>query len=391
MKLHTTLGKHKIYLGDSSDLSLLEEGSVQVCVTSPPYWMQREYLDKDDPNKDLEIGREETPEEFIQKLVQIFGQVRRVLHDTATLWVNISDKKENEGFLGIPWRFVFAMQSDRWQFNSDCIWIKLSPMPETLTGWRWERCRKKISKQKAAPNKKFGIDHRSPKINCRPSYQEGFEKAKFVDCEGCKKCNKDGGFVLRKGKWRPCRSHEYLFLFSKSENYYIDKEAVMQPAQESTIMRDRYTRVLDDPEEQYAVKHNHETLSRGKANPKSWMLFHKEEVKEAHYAPYPVSVPAFAIRAGTSRKGQCPKCGTPWARILKDKKTVGWKQCCDCPEHKPVPQTILDPFLGSGTSIVAAERIGRIGIGVELNEEYLPIAVKRIKKEQRNRGFGLRK
>ncbi len=156
-------------------------------------------------------------------------------------------------------------------------------------------------------------------------------------------------------------------------------------------MRDRYTRVLDAPDEQYAIKHNHETDSRGKANPKSWLLFKKEDLEDDHCAPYPTDLPQFCIRASTSRKGQCPKCGTPWARILQDKKTKGWKQCCDCPEHKPVPQTILDPFLGSGTTIVTAERIGRIGMGVELNEEYIPIAVKRIKKEQKNRGFGLRK
>ena len=192
-----------IIQGDAlSVLKTLEDESVNCCVTSPPYYNLRDY------GVNGQIGLEETPEEYIQKLVEIFRQVRRVLTKDGTLWVNIGDsyagsgkgasnypdnaKKYKQGtnkgsvgtfltktvsadckpkdLIGIPWMLAFALRADGWYLRSDIIWAKNNPMPESVK----DRCTK---------------------------------------------------------------SHEYIFFLTKSPKYYFDDEAIAEPVKESTIKR----------------------------------------------------------------------------------------------------------------------------------------------------------
>ena len=114
-------------------LSSLEEKSVNTCVTSPPYWGLRDY------GTDDQLGQEETPEKFVESLVNVFREVRRVLRDDGTVWLNLGDSYlSNKQLGGIPWRVAFALQSDGWYLRQDIIWSKPNPMPESVT----DRCTK---------------------------------------------------------------------------------------------------------------------------------------------------------------------------------------------------------------------------------------------------------
>ena len=167
----------------------LADGTVQTVITSPPYYGLRDY------NVDGQIGLEPTPEEYVQNIVNVFREVKRVLRDDGTCWTNLGDSytggngkrveggepyrmsglpiKRGDGLkpkdlLGIPWRVAFALQADGWYLRSDIIWHKPNPMPESVTD-------------------------------------------------------------------RPTKSHEYLFLLSKNARYYYDAEAVREPLAASTI------------------------------------------------------------------------------------------------------------------------------------------------------------
>jgi len=114
-------------------LSSLEEKSVNTCVTSPPYWGLRDY------GTDDQLGLEETPDKFVENLVNVFREVRRVLRDDGTVWLNLGDSYlANKQLSGIPWRVAFALQADGWYLRQDIIWSKPNPMPESVT----DRCTK---------------------------------------------------------------------------------------------------------------------------------------------------------------------------------------------------------------------------------------------------------
>lgn len=182
---------NKIIFADAlKGLALLESNSVDTCITSPPYYGLRDY------GNSGQIGLESTPEEYIQRLVAVFREVRRVLKPDGTLWVVIADSyagsgkgwgnKNNRGtrpqtctkfdgikpkdLIGIPWLLAFALRADGWYLRQDIIWQKPNPMPESVR----DRCTK---------------------------------------------------------------SHEYVFLLSKSPRYYFDGEAIAEPVAESTIKR----------------------------------------------------------------------------------------------------------------------------------------------------------
>lgn len=170
----------KILAGDwVEQLRTLEDGSVHCCVTSPPYWGLRDY------GVAGQLGLEKTPEEYVAKLVEGFREVRRVLRDDGSIWVNLGDSYTSGGrgeqsrirswrpempfalkpkdLVGIPWRVAFALQADGWYLRSDIIWHKPNPMPESVTD-------------------------------------------------------------------RPTKSHEYIFLLSKRQSYYYDAEAIKEPS-----------------------------------------------------------------------------------------------------------------------------------------------------------------
>lgn len=296
----------KIYKGDCREvMANMPEQSVNCCVTSPPYFGLRDY------GNDAQIGLEQTPEEFVEAIVEVFRGVRRVLRDDGTVWLNLGDSYYNyrpgkgqalakqtvsktsqdlpqecarrgnklEGLkekdlIGIPWRVAFALQADGWYLRQDIIWSKPNPMPESVQ----DRCTK---------------------------------------------------------------AHEYIFLLSKSPRYYFDNDAIKEQAQDWGE-RDR-TNGKYHNEGSGLSPHSGLERSYEKKNKRSVWTVSPKPFKGAHFAVYPPELIEPCILAG------CPKGGT-----------------------------VLDPFGGSGTTAVVADRLGRNSILTELNEDYIEIARNRI-------------
>ena len=124
----------KILHGSCLDkLKDLEDQSINTCITSPPYWGLRDY------GEGKQLGLEETPEEFVNNLVEVFKEVKRVLRDDGTVWLNLGDSYlSKKQLVGIPWRVAFALQADGWYLRQDIIWHKPNPMPESVQ----DRCTK---------------------------------------------------------------------------------------------------------------------------------------------------------------------------------------------------------------------------------------------------------
>ena len=121
--------------GDAIELlKNIEERSINTCITSPPYWGLRNYNDES-----KQLGMEDTSEEFVENLVNVFKQVKRVLRDDGTVWLNLGDSyAKNKQLAGLPWRVALALQLDGWYLRQDIIWNKPNPMPESIR----DRCTK---------------------------------------------------------------------------------------------------------------------------------------------------------------------------------------------------------------------------------------------------------
>ena len=191
----------------------------------------------------------------------------------------------------------------------------------------------------------------------------------LVDCPGCDKCECNDGYVLHMSAGRPTKAHEYIFLLTKNPTYFFDQEAVRAPS-----------------------GHNIRSV---------WTI-PTEPTPEAHFSTFPQALVTPCNLAGTSAKGCCPTCGAPWARVvdvsyeeagagnnnmarkgapfegtgaarpyetrmLRHSQTLGWRPTCACAAGDPVPCTVLDPFLGSGTVGRVAESLGRRWVGCDLS------------------------
>lgn len=302
--------------GDAAEkLKTLDDESVHTCVTSPPYFGLRDY------GIAGQIGLEQNPEEYVEKLVRVFREVRRVLRNDGTLWLNIGDSYAGDrklmpakaaGFkpkdlIGIPWMLAFALRTDGWYLRQDIIWQKTNCMPESVR----DRCTK---------------------------------------------------------------SHEYIFLLSKRPRYYFNAEAISEPIADSSIKRcsqnidaqkgsDRQpgktngnmkaalprfggSKYGDDTREEFRTKSGAEYIPSLKRNKRDVWAISTGGFKGAHFAVFPEKLVEPCILAG------CPAGGT-----------------------------VLDPFAGSGTTGVVAKKLGRKFVGAELNPEYREMAVARIQAE----------
>lgn len=328
-------------------LRTLSEDSVQCCVTSPPYYGLRDY------GIEGQIGLERTPQEYVEKLVDVFTEVHRVLKPDGVLWLNLGDsyatgagrvgdcpgggKQGNrwkggrgghEGkhaysesacgigplsqpnrmplpglkpkdLIGIPWRVAFALQEAGWWLRSDVIWCKDNPMPESVQD-------------------------------------------------------------------RPTRAHEYVFLLSKSQHYFYDIEAIKEPGiyagpngkQQSPYAQGFGRRTKAEERERQDKQRGHSRRHAGfndrwdamdkrqqcnvMRNVRSWWRINPEPIPEAHFATFPIRLAERCILAG-SRIGDI----------------------------------ILDPFAGAGTAWMACLKHGREFVGIELNPAYIEISKQR--------------
>ena len=370
----------KLLQGDVLDkLSEIETGTVQTCVTSPPYWGLRDY------GVDGQIGLEKTPEEYVEKMVQVFREVKRVLRDDGTLWLNLGDsyvgsgrgptgktgignQTKRQGFdspkvivppglkpkdlAGIPWRVAFALQADGWYLRQDIIWHKPNPMPESVK----DRCTK---------------------------------------------------------------AHEYIFLLSKSAQYYYDNEAIKEDAKPESEKRYKSTFYTGKKEISGQGRPGNASNTpgykkwTGKRNKRSVWTVTTKPFKEAHFAVFPPDLIEPCILAGTSPRA-CEICGAPWERVvvkgdpinqswapgtrkahieakgkhgstsvfstdvIRPNITIGWRPTCSCKNEGTGRCIVLDPFAGSGTTLWVAEHYGRDSIGIELSPEYCELINKRM-------------
>ena len=128
-----------LLLGDARQgIPALPAQSVHCVVTSPPFWAKRDY------GVDGQLGREANLEDFLSTLVAVFREVRRVLRDDGTCWVELGDSALDGGLANAPHRFAEAMRADGWYWRSTVVWAKPAPMPESVSGWKWVQCRVKV-------------------------------------------------------------------------------------------------------------------------------------------------------------------------------------------------------------------------------------------------------
>ncbi|AXG66963.1 DNA methyltransferase [Dickeya phage vB_DsoM_JA29] len=234
------MGKLKVLVGDcKKSLKKIPDASVQMCVTSPPYYGLRDY------GNPAQIGLEETPEQYIESLVEVFREVKRTLKDDGVLWLNIGDSYYNpsrkkhknlkgKDLIGIPWMLAFALRQDGWYLRQDIIWQKTSPMPESVR----DRC---------------------------------------------------------------TGSHEYMFLLAKSPKYYFDNEAIKTPVKQDWGTRNRKDGKYHN-EGTGLQPHSGLEKSYSKANKRSVWTLAPQPFKGAHFAVYPPDLILPCILAG-SRKG----------------------------------------------------------------------------------------
>jgi DNA modification methylase len=298
-------------------LGSIKSETIQTCITSPPSWGLRDY------GTPGQIGLEGTAEEYIEAVLGIFGEVRRVLRNDGTLWLNLGDcyagaraagggtmagfndryfgrktagdkqravdeskpsrpratglKAKN--LVGIPWRVALALQADGWILRSDIIWHKPNPMPESVQD-------------------------------------------------------------------RPTRAHEYLFLLSKSESYFYDPSAIREAPAASSIERLKRTGrgAIVDPSRREASPDMAKPIHPEGRNKRSVWTVSTKPFRGAHFAVFPPDLIEPCVLAG-SQEGDL----------------------------------ILDPFFGSGTTGIVALRHNRRCLGIEINPEYAEMARERIR------------
>ncbi len=323
---------YTLHVGDCLHvLRTLPDESAHCCITSPPYFGLRDY------GVVGQIGLEQTPAEFVSRLVEVFREVRRVLRDDGTLWLNIGDSyastapgtrnapqpkgsKENpeqwgnfrpnlreygikpKDMIGIPWRLAFALQDDGWYLRQDIIWHKPNPMPESVR----DRCTK---------------------------------------------------------------AHEYLFLLTKAPRYYFDQDAILEPCSPNTharlsqavqdqigsaranggIRSDRPMKAVGRKFDPGAGNKNNASFDAAmaimpeKRNKRSVWTVTTRSFKGAHFATFPPDLIRPCVLAGAPRGG-----------------------------------LVLDPFGGAGTTALVAMQEGRRSVLLELNPEYASIARHRL-------------
>jgi DNA modification methylase len=387
-------------------------------ITSPPYYGLRKYLPDGHPAVGDEVGSEGRPdclgwaagakcgECYVCRLVEVFAGVRRVLRRDGVLWLNLGDSYAMSGMGGNPAESAYRKQAT----NAGSLIPGRRPPP----GFR--------------PKDMLGIPHRV----AFALQADGWHLR--ADCVWHKR-----NAMPESVRDRPARSHEYVFMLTKSARNYFDMEAVKESNTAGTVRRLTSGPVRPIGAGAKAAVSRGDRGRRGYSaatgrNLRSVWDIPVRGCKDAHFA---VMAPALARRcllASTSEEGVCPHCGSPWRRVVgrerratrpgentkvaasRDKlpaeepgrdsgparferstlgqivgnrdpqrhvtetRTVGWEPGCGCADNKPAGAIVLDPFAGAGTTVREAVRFGRRAIGCELNETYAILARNRIKK-----------
>lgn len=383
-----------------TQLKTLPDESVDCCISSPPYYGLRDY------GINGQIGLEPSPDEYVGKLVEVFREVRRVLKKEGTLWLNLGDSYTANG------------KSSPHSGLSACS----------------DRCapRKNIRKPFCYENGELEYPARSIPDGLKPKDLIGIPWMVAFALRA------DGWYLRSDIIWhkpncmpesvtdRPTKSHEYLFLLSKSQRYFYDSEAIKEPNTEGTQKR-----LSSGPVNPIGKEGTKASISRGDGggkyevangrNKRTVWTIPTKPFPGSHFATFPEKLVEPCILAGTSEKGYCPACGAAWQRVVKTQRmldgkpsndlhsmrhsdphapswaqgighwrintvtnSLGWRPSCfcilDCAWPGPQPAVVLDPFFGAGTVGVVAKKLGRRYIGIELNPDYISMAKARVQK-----------
>lgn len=316
-----------IICGDAStELKKLPKKSFDSCITSPPYWSLRKYIGEDDPSGTYEIGGEDTPEEWVSSLVSVFSEVWRVLKDSGTVWVVVGDAYASTG--GSRYSSI-----------------------ATATGQGLRRCAERDMSRKPPKGYKEKDLLGLPWMLASALREYGwYLRSSIIWAKGLSFCPVYHGSAMPgPQKDRPTNSHEYIFMFSKKKRYYYDWYKGLEPSANGEGVR---------------TLRNVWTINTLPGN-------------GSHYAIYPEALVEPCINLSTSDYGCCSECLKPYVRIVSKTSpplSVGWEAQCTCMGSSIVPSSVLDPFSGSGTTGVVAERLGRSFVGIELNRDYAAIS-----------------
>jgi DNA modification methylase len=377
----------------------MPDESVQVIVTSPPYWRMRDY------GVPGQWGLEDTVEAYIDRLVGLFRELRRVLRKDGTCWVNIGDTYVGGGH-GSRGTTSSVVNGDQSKVVDSPEPSRRKTRPEHLLNAQW------------ADEGAWKVPGKSPSNNLKRKDLALVPQRLAIALQD------DGWWVRENIIWakpngipepargRPVHSHEYIILLAKSERYFYDGFAVRQPFADERHGDPGYAENDDhkrDGELSHFIKPNR---LRGPpplsgANLRSVWNIAMEPFSGDHFAPFPSEIPRRAILAGSSARGACAKCGAPWERVVKaegggigkwtpdydpglregqndlpylrgdtsgyHQQSRGFVPGCDC-GAEVVPCVILDPFSGSGTTLQVARELGRRSVGFELNPAYHDIS-----------------
>lgn len=276
-----------------------------------------------------------------------------------------------------------------------------SVMPESVSGTRWERHRVKVGNRGRGQSRNEVSQFQDHSGNAVKS------DAEWIDCPGCKKCAPHGGLVLRRGSYRPTRAYEMVFMFTKGDHYFCDGES----GREQGCFDGRNDTVCKGSEKYEGGAGLPITANvQGVHKVRNVWAIGTKSFRGAHFATYPERLVEPIIRIATPEHGVCPKCGAPWARVVQrgekwyaintedqiakggnkgqktggfsaEYETLGWRATCECPAAEPVPAVVLDPFAGSFTTCLAAAKLGRDSIGIELSPQYCAMGEARLKAE----------
>jgi site-specific DNA-methyltransferase (adenine-specific) len=277
--------RNKILHGEALHvLRQLPDELVDILITSPPYYLQRDYRDSSQ-----QLGQEPTPREYTERLVAILSEARRVLKQSGSLWLVLGDKYQDGRQLGMPWRVALALQDHGWILRSDIIWHKPNAMPSPV-------------------------------------------------------------------KTRPTTDHEYVFFFSKSLEYYYDADAIREPhvtfTENSRMRGGRRHFFQPNGTPEMGKNRGNSNLHHGRwdqafhpkgRNKRTVWSIPLSKFREAHFAVFPEPLVETCIQAA------CPPGGL-----------------------------VLDPFLGSGTTAVVAQRLDRSFLGIDCVREYCEMAHRRL-------------
>jgi len=281
----SALAANQVIHGDALEvLQSWPAALVDCIVTSPPYWRQRDYRASRE-----QVGQEASPATYVQRLTEIFGECRRVMKKTGSLWLVIGDKYDDGQQLGLPWRVALSLIDDGWILRADCIWHKPNAMPSST-------------------------------------------------------------------KSRPTIDHEYVFFFTKSQDYYYDADAIREPhvtfSDKSRMKGGRRHFGTRGGTPEAGKNGGSNNLHDGRwdqafhplgRNKRTVWSIPLSKFRDAHFAVFPESLVETCLRAGS-----------------------------------PAGGLVLDPFLGSGTTAVVAQRLGRSYLGIDCVADYCAMARRRI-------------